>query len=300
MTKTSNPPGIGWTKRRYGFSEIFIWIPRAYLVLLVLIAIFGTSVGGGWNGNIGKPYVSSSSSHWLGTDALGRDEFARLAYGARISLGIGLSSLAICVIIGVGLGLAAAFGGKWVRGIIMRFTDVMFSFPDVLLAILLAGILMAHSSSDTGLLGQLMDSGILPVVVAISVTSWPSYCRLTYTQSLAIKELDFVEASRAMGAKRSYLAFRHVLPQIAPMIVAVGMVDLGGFILAESAFSFLGIGIMPPVPSWGSMINTARDAMSSYPLWLLWPCLFLSVTIIALNFVGDDIRNRLDKRSSQK
>lgn len=295
MTKALNRKSA----RRMSLTDIFIWIPRVFLIILVLVAIFGVHVGGGWNGALGTPYAPSSAQHWLGTDALGRDEFARLAYGARISLCIGLSSLFICMATGVSLGLAAAFGNKWVRGSIMRFTDVMFSFPDVLLAILLAGILMSHNSSSNGLIGDLMNSGILPVVIAISVTSWPSYCRLTYTQSLSTKQREFVEASRAMGAGKAYLAFRHVLPQIAPMIIAVGMVDLGGFILAESSFSFLGIGIMPPVPSWGSMINSARDAMNAYPLWLLWPCIFLSLTIIALNFVGDDIRNRIDRRSSQ-
>lgn len=279
---------------------IFTWLPRVFMLAIVVFAIFGPQYGGGWNGAVGisPPYQWPSAHHLLGTDELGRDVLARIAFGARVSLIIGLSSMAFCVVLGVLLGLAAAFGGKWQRTLIMRFTDAMFSFPSVLLAILVAGILITSNFGASGISGVLMASGILPVVIALSITSWPSYTRLTYTVSLALKEREFVAAAKAMGASDIYLALKHVMPQLSPLIAAVAMVDLGGFILAESSFSFLGIGVMPPYPSWGSMINTARDAMNSHPMWLVWPCLFLSLTIIALNFIGDDLQARLDRRES--
>ncbi|MHB8636341.1 MAG: ABC transporter permease [Fimbriimonadaceae bacterium] len=267
-----------------------------FLVLLVLFAIFGPSVSGGITNTKWGVFDMPSSRHWLGTDELGRDVLARIAYGARVSLAVGLTVQALAVGVGVVAGMIGAFGPKWLSITVMRFTDGMFAFPDILLAILIIGLLETRSNSSRGLLGGFMVSGFLPVVVALAVTAWPSFARLTHTTASSLKDREFVVASRALGASQAYVIVRHILPQMWGILLAVSMVELAGTILAEATLSFLGIGILPPYPSWGSMINVARDDMVSHPLWLLWPCLILSLTIFALNFVGDGLRAILDPR----
>ena len=267
-----------------------------FLILLVLFAVFGPSAGGGITETKWGTFELPSGRHFLGTDELGRDVFARIAYGARVSLSVGLTVQILALVIGVIAGMIGTFGPKWLSITVMRFTDGMFAFPDILLAILIIGLLETNSSFRAGPLGNLMASGFLPVVVALSITAWPSFARLTNTTATSLKDREFVVAAKALGAPPAYVIVRHVLPQMWGILLAVSMVELAGTILAEATLSFLGIGILPPYPSWGSMINLARDDMVSHPLWLLWPCLILSLTIFALNFVGDGLRAILDPR----
>jgi ABC-type dipeptide/oligopeptide/nickel transport system permease subunit len=165
----------------------------------------------------------------------------------------------------------------------MRLTDGMFAFPDILLAILVIGAL---------------DRGFIPVIVALSVSGWPAMARLTRNQLVSLKEREFVVAAKAAGASTPYLIFKHLLPQMSGILLAVTMIDLAGSILAESTLSFLGIGVQTPTPSWGGMINNARLQMNSNPLELLPPCAILSLTVFSLNFIGDGLRNYFDPNSS--
>lgn len=269
----------------------------AFLAVLVLFAIFGPMMGGGITYTGWGTFEMPSSHHWLGTDELGRDVFARIAYGARVSLAVGLTVQLLALVVGVSAGMVGTFGPRWLSVVVMRFTDGMFAFPDILLAILIIGLLETHGGVGGGLIGGFIASGFLPVVVALSITAWPSFARLTNTTATSLKDREFVVASKALGAPSGYVILRHVLPQMWGILLAVSMVELAGTILAEATLSFLGIGILPPYPSWGSMINLARDDMVSHPLWLVWPCLILSLTIFALNFVGDGLRAMLDPRS---
>lgn len=253
-----------------------------YLILLVLFAIFGPSIRHSYEDMVAKPHLPPSSEFWLGTDEQGRDIFARLAYGARISLFIGFLVQSITVILGTTIGTLGVFAPKWVREPLMRLTDGMFAFPDILLAILIIGI---------------FGSGLWPVVLALTINSWPSITRLIRNQAASLKDREFVIASKALGAPAFYIVMKHVLPQLTGILLAVSVVDLAGIILAESALSFLGIGVQAPDPSWGNMINTARLEMNSYPLQLVWPCAILSLTIFALNFVGEGLRSILDPRN---
>jgi ABC-type dipeptide/oligopeptide/nickel transport system permease subunit len=164
----------------------------------------------------------------------------------------------------------------------MRLTDAMFAFPDILLAILIIGI---------------VGMGVLPVVVALSVTAWPALARLVMAQCRAVREREFVVASAAMGVPTARLVRGHVLPHVWSVLLAIAMVELAGTVLAESSLSFLGIGVQAPDPSWGSMINMGRSELQSHPMVLFWPCLALSLTIFALNFVGDSLREASDPRS---
>ncbi len=274
--------------RKKKLKDPLVWAGIIFMGLLVLFAIFGPLVPTGMKDPVldpvGSPHLSYGSSHAiLGTDEIGRSFFQRIAYGARVSLLIGFTVQIINLVFGVFIGVVSTFAPRWIAVPVMRITDGMFAFPDILLAILIIGI---------------MGPGWLPVIVALSVTGWPSVARLTKTQLATIKEREFVVAARAAGAPTSYLVLKHLLPQMSGILLAVSMIDLAGTILAESTLSFLGIGVQLPTPSWGGLINNARVQLNSYPTEIIAPCLILSLTVFALNFIGDGLRAYFDPKSS--
>lgn len=271
--------------------EPFLWVGGAFLVLLVAFAIVGPNLRYNYMDPVpgGRPFMLPNAKAWLGTDELGRDLFARLAYGARISLRIGFTVQLICVSLGILVASVGIYAPKWVSAPLMRLTDAMFAFPDILLAILIIGI---------------FGRGITPVIVALAITGWPAMARLVRSQLATLKDREFVVASRAMGHSTFYTITRHVLPQLWGIVLAVTFVELAATILAESTLSFLGIGVQQPMPSWGSMISTARLLMQPGPqyngsaemYYLVWPCLTLALTIFALNFFGDGLRAVMDPK----
>ncbi len=261
--------------------DMLFWAGILYISLLIVFAIFGPHFRFYYLDQIAKPHIPMGGAHWLGTDDLGRDIMSRLAYGARMSLIVGVVVQTISIVFGILVGVTGVYAPRWLSNPLMRLTDGMFAFPDILLAILIIGI---------------YGPGLMPVIVALSITSWPSIARLVKNQVATLKDREYVVAARATGASTPYLVLNHLLPQLLGIVLAVSMVDLAGTILAESTLSFLGIGIQPPTPSWGTMINGARLEMNAYPWELFWPCLILSVTVFALNFVGDGLLARLDPK----
>lgn len=265
----------------------FNWLARLgaiYLAILTLAAVL-IPIFRPYDRKVGPVLAPPSMQFWLGTDDKGYDILARLAYGARISLTVGISVQLIALVTGITLGIMAVYGPKWLRNVILRFTDGMFAFPDILLAIMIIGIFN--------------DRGIRPVIIALAITAWPAVVRLVKTQAATLKDREFVVSSQALGASTFYTVTRHMLPHLVGIIMAVLMVELAGTILAESALSFIGIGVQPPTPSWGNLISDAKNLMNSNPMVLFWPCLILSVTIFALNFVGDGLRAHFDPKGSE-
>ena len=240
---------------------------------------------------VSGPHEAAGGKYLLGTDEQGRDVVSRLAAGARISLTVGIVVELIAITFGVAVGVLGVFAPKWISMILMRFTDGMFAFPDILLAVLIVGTIPPAKLANFPL-GKL-----LPVIIALSITSWPSIARLVKGQVASIKDREFVVGAKASGASTFYIVTRHILPQLTGLLLAVSMIDIAGTILAESTLSFLGIGVQAPEPSWGSMINTAREGMASYPIALVWPCVILSLTVFSLNFVGDGLRAMFDPKS---
>ncbi len=275
-----------------------------FLVLLVLIAVFGPVVRSAIirapeapknfysvYDPVGLPHLSPGGKYLLGTDEQGRDVVSRIAAGARISLTVGLVVEVIALTVGVTVGVLGVYAPRWLSMLLMRFTDGMFAFPDILLAVLIIGTIPASKLANFPL-GKL-----LPVIIALSITAWPAIARLVKGQVATLKDREFVVGAKASGASTFYIVTRHILPQLTGILLAVSMIDIAGTILAESTLSFLGIGVQAPEPSWGSMINSAREDMGSYPIALIWPCVILSLTIFSLNFVGDGLRAAFDPKS---
>lgn len=230
--------------------------------------------------------------HLLGTDDLGRDILTRVLVGARISLMVAVSVECVVVFLGLTVGLIAGYRGGWIDSLLMRITDVLLAFPDVLLAILLLGTLGATSSRP--------ETSAMLVVVSLGVTGWPPLARLVRGQVVALRQREFVDAARSIGSSDGRILLHHILPNlVSPIIVAV-TVDAAGVILAEATLSYLGIGVQRPMPSWGRMINDALDYYKSEPRLVIVPATMLSLTVIALNFLGDGLRDALDPRKTRR
>ena len=227
-------------------------------------------------------YKPPSKYHWFGTDELGRDEFTRILYGGRVSLLVGFASVVSSILIGILVGVWAGYYGGLIDTLLMRFTDIMFSIPVLPLLVVLAAVIPG--------------GGVWKIVLVITIFGWMTVARLVRGMYLSLKENEYTEAARAIGASNVRIMFRHLLPNaMAPVIVSATL-GVGGNIIFESALSFLGFGIMPPTPSWGNMLQNAQNSMFLAP-WLVWfPGLAIFITVLSFNFLGDGLRDALDPR----
>ncbi|MCC6387387.1 MAG: ABC transporter permease [Dehalococcoidia bacterium] len=222
-----------------------------------------------------------SSAHLLGSDENGRDSLSRLIYGSRVSLVVGLISVSIAVLVGVPLGLAAGYAGGHVDSFIMRCMDAVMAFPAIMLALGIVAVL---------------GSGLYQLMVAIGLTSVPLYARLVRSQVLSLKQQDFVMAARAVGVPVPRLLLRHILPNAVAPIVVAGSLGLAFAILAEAGLSFLGLGVPPPTPTWGGMLQKGLPRIYQARELSIVPGIAIFITVLALNIVGDALRDALDPR----
>ena len=227
--------------------------------------------------DVGAP-LPPNGHFLLGTDTLGRDLESRLIYGARISLVIGTLANGLAIAIGVTFGALAGYTGKVVETIIMRFTDVMMSFPLILLLIALAVIL---------------QPSIGTTIVVIAIGGWTGTARLIHGEVLSIREKDFILAAHAIGLSPFTILRRHIFPHLVPSIIVWGMLGIAPAILTEGALSFLGVGVQPPTPSWGNMISEGQSLLQTAPWLIIFPSAALMVTVVAFNLVGDGLRDAL-------
>ena len=219
--------------------------------------------------------------HPLGTDQLGRDLLSRVLYGARIALFIGFCTVLLTALVGGLLGLLAGFVGGWPGTVIMRIADVQLSFPFILLALTINAI---------------VGLGLRNIIISLSVAGWVVYARVVRGEVLSVKQREFVQAAAALGMGRARMLFGHVLPNVAPSIIVVASLQFSQFIVAEAAISFLGFGVQPPTPAWGSMLSESRDFL--YVAWWLaaFPGAALALTALGINLVGDWLRDVLDPK----
>ena len=222
-----------------------------------------------------------SAKHLLGTDSVGRDTLSRIIHGTRTSLMIGLIVVGVAAVIGMSLGMVAGYTGGWLYTIIMRSVDVLMTFPMILLALIVAAML---------------GEGIRNVIIALSVGLVPVYTRLMCAQALAIKENEYILAERSIGASSLRIMINHLIPNALPTLIVVMTMMLGTTVLAEAGLSFLGIGIEPPTPAWGSMVNDGRQYLLTHPVLSFAPGLAIMLLVFAFNMVGDGLRDALDPR----
>ena len=243
--------------------------------------------------NKGQPLPPLTGGHILGTDQIGRDLLSRLMDGARISMSVAIVVQIVVICIGVPIGAMAGWFGGRTDNILMRFTDVMYAFPDLLFIILLTVVFKQTP------FGQAMD-GLLLVFVAIGLTTWVTVGRLVRGQMLALKETEFVEAARAIGVSDRKIVTRHLLPNgIGPIIVAITL-GIPAAILAEATLAYIGIGVQAPRASWGSLINDGQAVIRSSPWLMFFPAVCIAVALISFTFVGDGLRDALDPKLKGK
>ena len=256
-------------------------------LVIVLVAVLAALIGPALSPynpaaqELARRLEPPTLSHPFGLDELGRDILARLLAGARISLLVGLAVVSVSSVVGMLVGSIAGYFGGWVDDVISRVVDVLMAFPGILLAIALVAVL---------------GPSLTNVVLALSVIGWVGYARLVRGQALRARELDFVHAARALGAGSPRVVLRHVLPTAFPAVVVQATLGMAGAIIAEASLSFLGLGVQPPTPSWGTMLDAGRAHLFDAPHLTIFPGLAIALLVLGFNFLGDGLRDRVDPK----
>ena len=257
--------------------------PLAVASLVFLVVAYGTAILAPYLAphsptkmDLGAFLAPAGPGHPFGTDESGRDVLSRLIYGGRVSLAVGLAAVVVSVVVGAAVGLVTSYSGGWPDVVLMRLTDAMLTIPTFFLLL----VVMA-----------LFGSSLRNVILAIGLTSWMGVARLVRGEILRVKASDFVEAARAMGASSGRMMMKHLLPQAGPQIIVAASLGTGGAILAESALSYLGLGVQPPTASWGNMLSGAQNYIWQAPQLAVYPGALILLTVLAFNFLGEGFRD---------
>jgi peptide/nickel transport system permease protein len=297
---TTSAPGPWRRLTRHRLATVGLVVLAVLFIAVLAAPLVETALGLDASAvNLFARAAPPSAAHWLGTDELGRDLLLRLLHGGRVSLLVGFTAAIASAAIGTLLGLLSGYFGGRVDAIIMRFADGVISLPLLPLLIVLAavdpgklGLPEAISSSESFSLQR--------IVVIIALVGWPTVARLVRAATLSLRQREFVLVAIAQGFGPARIMFRHILPNAASPILVATTLTVGNVILFESVLSFLGLGIQPPVPSWGNMLTGAQDLISEAPALAVWPGMLIFVTVIAFNLLGDGLQSALDPRSGRR
>ncbi len=274
------------------FWSIFKHNKLALISLIIIIAFVVICVGAPvfaphdpFEQDLLQSLKGPSAQHLLGCDKFGRDILSRMIYGGRVSLAIGLLPTIVSMFLGTVLGLIAGFVGGWVDSVIMRVADVVMAFPSILMAMVIS---------------YTIGNGILTIFVALSFVSWAGTARVIRSEVLSLREKEYVEAATSIGVKKSIIMFRHILPNCVPTLIVLLTGHIPGNILSESSLSFLGVGAQPPSTSWGLMVFQMKAYLQINPVGTLAPGVVILILVVAFNFLGDAIRDKLDPRLQEQ
>lgn len=281
LTQIGEQDGVREKLRRMARQNKLAAFSAVLIALVLLLAVFAPLIApyGEAEQDVLARLQPPSAAHWFGTDELGRDVLSRILYGSRLSLAIGILPSVISLVIGIVLGLLAGYFGGWADYVIMRLADVMLSVPSLLLAM----VVMYTLGSST-----------VNLFVALSMVGWASVARVVRSQTLSLKESEYVEAAQSIGVSRFNIMRRHILPNCVPSLIVLFTLNVPAAILSESSLSFLGIGAQPPAASWGLMVNQSKQFLFTQPWLALAPCVAIMVVVLAFNFLGDGLRDVLD------
>jgi len=278
--------GLIWKRFRRHPGAIMGCIVLGCIILAVSLA--GLSPYNPEKSDMTARYQSPSLAHPMGTDALGRDLMTRVLYGGRISLAVGFSVMVITLLIGVPVGAIAGYFGGWVDNILMRITDAALALPSLLVLILLSAILR---EVDAPLLKR---NPVLTIAAVIGLLAWMFVARLVRASYLTIREMDYVTATRSLGASNLRIIALHIFPNAIGPVIVESTLEVAYAILEESGLSFLGFGIQPPTPSWGNLLSNAQEYMVKYPWLAIFPGLMIFLSVISINYIGDGLRDAFD------
>ncbi len=310
ITKPLTATRLGDANPRGFWHDAWIQLRRnkaAMLSLVVILLLFAVAILAPWIAPYPYDKVDfsavtkpPSAAHWLGTDSLGRDVLSRLMYGARVSLSVSIIAQVVILLIGVPIGLISGYYGGWTDTIIQRFVDILYAFPSLLFIIVIVTYLKAVLKAPSGpIISMLADlnqatGGLMGVFIALALIFWLTVARLVRGEVLSLKSKEFVQAAQSVGTTDHRIIFRHILPNTLAPIVIAATFAIPVAITLEAGLSFLGLGVEPPVPSWGIMIAEGVTNIRSYPHLLLASGAVLSLTLLAFNFLGDGLRDALD------
>ncbi|WP_291430136.1 ABC transporter permease [Deinococcus sp.] len=269
------------------------------IVALILMAIFASLIAP-YDPNtqdLEGIYSPPSSQHLLGQDSLGRDLLSRIIYGSRVSLIVGFTVAIFSVGLGTVMGLLSGFLGGLVDTVISRFIELMLSIPELPLLLTLSALLLASDAPALVALRQTPNASVFIIIGIFTFFGWMGTARLVRGEVLKLKNLEYVDAARALGARNARIMFRHLVPNVVAVIIVNGTLAVGGAILGEAALSFLGFGIQPPVSTWGNMLSNANEVVLEHPYLAFWPGLAILMTVLSFNFLGDGLRDAFDPKS---
>ena len=277
-----------WARFRKHRMALIGGVITLFIILLVVFAPFISTDP--MDQDLMNRFKPPSAEHWMGTDDLGRDMFARVLYGGRISLTVGLLAMGLSIILGSVIGLAAGYYGGWIDAVLMRITEIFMSIPSLFVLIALGMFLRTLE------IPFLKPGSFLPISLVIGALSWMGTARLVRASTLELREREFVQASRALGASDVHLLFKRILPNIASPIIVSATLGLAGAIISESGLSYLGFGVQLPTPTWGNMLSNTQSQMTTAPWTAIFPGLMIFIIVIAINYLGDGLRDALDPR----